>query len=279
MKNKQRKSLSELLWGSPEAVSLKNRIVNAIWFQLIVCVIFATITNIILNNPVDQTVGSSTALFLAAVSYVSSRFFKIFFYSNIIGIIGFLGLIAIFWFSSGGMIGSWPYTLFILMVTTIIIGPSRYKLLIIVLQFFVFFSLIFLEFLKPSWVVHYHSYRQQFFDMAIFLFMSLLVVTTIVHIVFLQYIREKEANERLLAQTIKDKNEIEKAFLEINQLQGIIPICSSCKRVRNDKGYWEQVEQYIHEHSEAKFSHGFCPECIKKLYNKEVPPSMRDSPS
>jgi PAS domain S-box-containing protein len=49
-------------------------------------------------------------------------------------------------------------------------------------------------------------------------------------------------------------------------LGGLIPICSSCKKIRNDKGYWEQLELYIRDHSEADFSHGICPECEKSLY-------------
>jgi PAS domain S-box-containing protein len=53
---------------------------------------------------------------------------------------------------------------------------------------------------------------------------------------------------------------------EIKQLRGMLPICSSCKKIRDDKGYWNQIEDYIKEHSDAEFSHGICPECVKKLY-------------
>jgi len=53
---------------------------------------------------------------------------------------------------------------------------------------------------------------------------------------------------------------------EIKRLRGMLPICSSCKRIRDDKGYWNQIEVYIRDHSDAEFSHGICPECIKKLY-------------
>ena len=53
---------------------------------------------------------------------------------------------------------------------------------------------------------------------------------------------------------------------DIRRLRGILPICSSCKKIRNDSGYWEQVESYIVDHSEAEFSHGLCPDCVKKLY-------------
>lgn len=56
------------------------------------------------------------------------------------------------------------------------------------------------------------------------------------------------------------------ALEEVKTLQGIIPICSSCKKIRDDQGIWNQIEAYISTHSEAEFSHGICPECVKKLY-------------
>ena len=55
---------------------------------------------------------------------------------------------------------------------------------------------------------------------------------------------------------------------EIKQLHGILPICCNCKKIRNDEGYWQQVEVYIHEHSDADFSHGICPDCLKMLYDR-----------
>ena len=70
-----------------------------------------------------------------------------------------------------------------------------------------------------------------------------------------------------LQQQLKKKNqELQLALTEIKTLRGILPICSSCKKIRNDKGYWEQIECYISEHSDAEFSHGLCQECAKKLY-------------
>jgi len=53
---------------------------------------------------------------------------------------------------------------------------------------------------------------------------------------------------------------------EVKTLKGILPICASCKKIRNEKGEYEQMEKYVTEHSEASFSHGICPECLKKLY-------------
>jgi CheY-like chemotaxis protein len=60
--------------------------------------------------------------------------------------------------------------------------------------------------------------------------------------------------------------ELEAALDQVKLLSGMLPICANCKNIRDDKGYWHQVEVYIHNHSEADFSHGLCPDCAKKLY-------------
>lgn len=61
-------------------------------------------------------------------------------------------------------------------------------------------------------------------------------------------------------------NALQHALDHVKTLQGIIPICSFCKKIRNDKGYWDQVEAYISKHSRAEFSHGICPECLSLHY-------------
>lgn len=61
-------------------------------------------------------------------------------------------------------------------------------------------------------------------------------------------------------------NELSQAVHEIKALRGILPLCSYCKKIRNDKGYWEQVDVYIDQHSEADITHGICPDCVKEQY-------------
>ncbi len=80
--------------------------------------------------------------------------------------------------------------------------------------------------------------------------------------------RIKTNIERKLAQEALEQKieELEKALDEIKTLRGIVPICSNCKKIRDDKGFWQQVEIYVHEHSEAEFSHSLCPGCVKELY-------------
>ena len=74
-----------------------------------------------------------------------------------------------------------------------------------------------------------------------------------------------------LQNTVMEKDllilDLQKAISEIKTLRGFLPICSQCKKIRDDKGYWNQIEDYIKEHSDADFSHGICPECAKKLYS------------
>lgn len=60
--------------------------------------------------------------------------------------------------------------------------------------------------------------------------------------------------------------ELEQALLEVKRLSGLLPICASCKRIRDEQGGWQQIEDYIATHSEANFSHGICPQCARKLY-------------
>lgn len=73
--------------------------------------------------------------------------------------------------------------------------------------------------------------------------------------------RAEEERERLIL-------ELKEALAKIKTLSGMLPICSWCKKIRNDGGYWQQIEAYIHDHSDAEFTHGICPDCMKKMYSK-----------
>jgi PAS domain S-box-containing protein len=77
-----------------------------------------------------------------------------------------------------------------------------------------------------------------------------------------------DITERKRIEEEKDRlvSDLQKALSEVKTLRGFLPICSICKKIRDDKGYWNQIESYIRDHSDAEFSHGICPECAKKLY-------------
>lgn len=78
----------------------------------------------------------------------------------------------------------------------------------------------------------------------------------------------RNLDERIAAEQQREKVilDLNKALSEVKKLSGLLPICSHCKKVRDGKGYWNQIEEYIHEHSEAEFSHGICQECAEKYY-------------
>ncbi len=90
---------------------------------------------------------------------------------------------------------------------------------------------------------------------------------------------EQSARQIAVVEDISDRRQVEEernqlilklqgALAEVKTLSGLLPICSHCKKIRDDKGYWNQIESYIHKHSAAEFSHGICPECAKKYYSE-----------
>jgi len=103
------------------------------------------------------------------------------------------------------------------------------------------------------------------------------------------YLMKDMASGLLLSRTLRYAIERKRAFLErerlvrdlqeavaeLKTLSGLLPICSNCKKVRDDKGYWTQIEAYIQQRSAARFSHGICPDCMEKLYPDYRPKGAR----
>jgi hypothetical protein len=83
--------------------------------------------------------------------------------------------------------------------------------------------------------------------------------------------KQNEAERDMLIHDLQD------ALANVKSLSGLLPICASCKKIRDDKGYWSQVEGYIQKHSDATFTHGMCPDCLKKLYPALVEGGLGDS--
>jgi DNA-binding response OmpR family regulator len=74
-----------------------------------------------------------------------------------------------------------------------------------------------------------------------------------------------------LQRTLADRvNELESTLLRVKQLQGLVPICPYCKKVRDDQNYWQQIEKYVTEHSAAQFSHSICPGCYERIVKPQL---------
>src|SRR5205814_7116361 len=86
--------------------------------------------------------------------------------------------------------------------------------------------------------------------------------------------------ERILGlqQALADRmREASEALASVKQLQGLLPICAYCKKIRDDRNYWQQLESYITEHSEARFSHGICPDCLGRVM-QQLSPAAEEAP-
>ena len=99
----------------------------------------------------------------------------------------------------------------------------------------------------------------------------------------IQYVAIRtEITERKKAEADREQliEKLQHALAEVKHLSGLLPICSVCKKVRDDKGYWNQIETYVSQHSEAQFSHGCCPNCAVKFYEDSglrVPEGVREA--
>jgi len=81
----------------------------------------------------------------------------------------------------------------------------------------------------------------------------------------------RDMNDKLSSLSEEQKGLIARlhdALANIKTLKGMLPICASCKKVRDDKGYWNQIEEYVRDHTDAEFSHGLCPDCAQKYYDQ-----------
>lgn len=84
--------------------------------------------------------------------------------------------------------------------------------------------------------------------------------------------------EEYRRQADEERERLQQALHEVKELTGLLPICSACKKIRDDQGYWNQLETYIHERTDARFSHGICPDCMERLY-PEVPTGSDPDPA
>lgn len=125
----------------------------------------------------------------------------------------------------------------------------------------------------PHLVVPYAHETDRLSDFATSFVISTLICVLVLRVILAAYERERTRLTVLNAQ-------LEHSLAEIRTLQGLLPICSWCKKIRDDEGLWTQVEDYLAEHTEASFTHGMCPECAKTHFPAKQGRGLRnpDSP-
>ncbi|MDQ6998666.1 MAG: hypothetical protein Q9M17_08125 [Mariprofundus sp.] len=133
------------------------------------------------------------------------------------------------------------------------------KYLIIVLALATLVSFIIFSQLDPLEMIMQISSNQERYEINGLI--SSFIVFSICTVLF--SIRRLQEERKLNLLLIAKNNELQKAFKKIKVLEGVLPICSYCKNIKDEQGDWSQIEQYIDHHSEAEFSHGICPACIE----------------
>ncbi len=137
----------------------------------------------------------------------------------------------------------------------------------------------------PAWLVAGHmdlleslvefSQHHEHLELDELIVAGLFMMVASTFVIYRQWRQALDARRR----AERNSAELQVAMQEVKTLRGILPICFNCKRIRNDTGYWQQLEEYIGQHSEAMFSHGLCEECALKLfpeYADEEPKPERD---
>lgn len=259
-------SLASLLLGKPKATTLENRVFNAVALLAGLTGLLTLLQNLVLELPLIHSVLSTMGIFVGIIFYVWSLKSKRYKPLVIPIFTFFLGLITASWFATSGSLGPTSFIFFNLFVSGTILFKKPQNILFLGSTLLIVIVLLMTEYFKPDTIWPYFDRSQRFLDVGITLVICLGITGTLVHLVASEHQRERDLNEQLYQQTLKDKEALEKALKEIRVLKGLIPICANCKKIRDDQGFWHQVESYIAAHAEVAFTHGICPECKLKLY-------------
>jgi hypothetical protein len=264
MKKYSMASVADLI-GNPQEYSLEHRIFNSMMLVVSITGVIVTIYNIVLHIPFVQSIMTTSFILVAASSYVFSMKKKE--YEKLVLPISiyFFLLMAISWFVTYGSQGSVAFYFFVFVPFSAVYFSKNIKLFLF--SVILYISLLLLcEYLFPDYLIKYETAFQQFIDVGLSLILCLIVNILIIYYIYKEYVQERDMKDSLLKQALLDKDEIEKMFKEIKILKGIIPICASCKKIRDKKGNWNHIEEYLDIHSEAKLTHGICPDCVAQLY-------------
>lgn len=182
-------------------------------------------------------------------------------------------LLIVTWIYNAGINGSITFVSMVALVAMTVVLKRRRLLLVVTVFLPIMTGMFAVEYFRPDLVVPYESLTQRFTDVFFTCVISTAVIFFVLNLILSSYDRDRrelDRSNRLLEEKMNDLSrinvELEDALDRVDTLSGLLPICSSCKKVRDDEGYWNQIENYIRKHSRASFTHGICPECAKRLY-------------
>lgn len=263
---KRKRTFAAIIFGDTQHHTLENRIFNTVLIMIAFAGLCATLLNFYSENPVREMIITLVSTAVPIVFYIASRLFHADRYLSAPLVIIFLVILCIAWITNQGSNGSTLGYFFILFVIGKIILSPPYDKWLLVISFAALTGLLLFEHFRPELIIPYISESHMFLDKVMSMMICLVVITILVHLILKEYQNERTRSELLYQQTLKDKEDLEQALTEIKILRGILPVCSFCKKIRDENNQWRTMENYISSHSEARFTHSFCPECSRKYY-------------
>ncbi len=252
------------LTGNSAIHTFENRIFNTVMLSIGMAGTTLLSYDIFVGNVISQIIDISCIIY-SLFCYIYSLKYK-----NhdklILPTFAFLYIsIVAGWFFNNGIHGGMPFFFFILSCYSCVFFKKPFNISIPLIITTVLI-LIAIEFFNPKLVIPYTSKSHHFLDVGASIFICLIVNGISIHIIYKRYEIERKLNKTMLNQALIDKELIEKSMNEIQILRGFLPICSHCKKIKDDKGDWNQLELFIQNNSEAQFSHSLCPDCAQIHY-------------
>jgi hypothetical protein len=269
------------LVAGDDGTSLEQRLYRALCLvSAILMLVIVTPLNLVehLSVFLDLTIlafgFASLALYFAAARGFSSP--PLFF--------GLLVLVLnVVWFANGGTNGSIGFYLFAAVAYALIFMRGWQRWTLVTLFVADSLTLLVVEYRFPALVIPFESPFARLLDLATGIVVASIACMVMLWAVLAGYDAERKKEVQLGRQLreLLELNrlrtqELEETLAEVNTLRGLLPICMSCKNVRDDAGLWTQVEQYVSRHSLAEFSHSLCPDCMRRLYPDDADAVLRD---
>jgi MFS family permease len=244
-------SVASVLLGSPETTTVENRVFNLVMFLIVMFGVLITVSDVVLKLPWIQNIISLAAVVVGFLFYISSLRKKNYESLSLPASCFFVAVLAVGWFCDDGTRGSVGYFFILLAVASVMYLRGRTKAILLGSMAAVIIALVMTEVLFPRAIAVSHVNRiHRLWDVSSCIFITFSVIGLMIHLV--------------LKQQKDDREKLARALEEIRELHGILPMCAHCKKIRDDNGYWNKVEIYFKDHAGMEFSHGLCPECLKK---------------
>ncbi|MEM6704907.1 MAG: hypothetical protein AAGA81_11440 [Acidobacteriota bacterium] len=253
------------LVGARGVVPLEVRIFRAIALVSALGGVFALLVNLLNGNPTRELFLAGCAVVAGLSLYFLGRSGRHQGKVSVVLLGSFAVLMAIVWFTNDGSRGSTPLWLTLLAACTITLLPARRRVLGFGCVMGLTFSLLVVERARPELLIPYLSEQHRFYDVAGVFLAAQFVLSAIVFFVLQEHDAERARANHLRTAAEEDRTRLEEALAEIDELRGLLPICCSCKRIRDEQGSWHEVESYISGRTAAEFTHSYCPTCAEAM--------------